>query len=83
MRLCEWAAFDASFAAMSDSSSTSFVKNMLSRLGSMPLAILLLTVLALASAIGTVLLQNQGQTDYLQQFGPLWYWVLRSLGMFD
>ncbi|MDX8414114.1 MAG: cytochrome c biogenesis protein ResB, partial [Mariprofundales bacterium] len=46
-------------------------------------AILLLTVLALASAIGTVLLQNQGQTDYLQQFGPLWYWVLRSLGMFD
>jgi len=68
---------------MNDSSSTSFVKNMLSRLGSMPLAILLLTVLALASAIGTVLLQNQGQTDYLQQFGPLWYWVLRSLGMFD
>jgi len=49
----------------------------------MPLAILLLTVLALASAIGTVLLQNQGQVDYLQQFGPLWYWVLRSLGMFD
>ncbi|RMH50070.1 MAG: cytochrome c biogenesis protein ResB [Zetaproteobacteria bacterium] len=49
----------------------------------MPLAIVLLTVLALASAIGTVLLQNQGQVDYLQQFGPLWYWVLRALGLFD
>ncbi|MDX8408454.1 MAG: cytochrome c biogenesis protein ResB [Mariprofundales bacterium] len=59
------------------------IKILLARLGSMPLAILLLTVLALASAIGTVLLQNQGQTDYLQQFGPLWYWVLRALGMFD
>jgi len=63
--------------------SSSLIKTLLLRLGSMPLAILLLTVLALASAIGTVLLQNQGQTDYLQQFGPLWYWVLRSLGMFD
>ncbi len=73
----------ASVAAMKDSASSSMIKTLLLRLGSMPLAILLLTVLALASAIGTVLLQNQGQTDYLQQFGPLWYWVLRSLGMFD
>jgi cytochrome c biogenesis protein len=53
------------------------------RLGSMSLAVVLLTVLSLASAIGTVLLQNQNQGDYLQQFGPLWYWVFRSLGMFD
>ncbi|MDQ6950332.1 MAG: cytochrome c biogenesis protein ResB [Mariprofundales bacterium] len=61
----------------------SLIKILLARLGTMPLAILLLIVLALASSIGTVLLQNQGQTDYLQQFGPLWYWVLRALGMFD
>lgn len=59
------------------------VKPTLMRMGSMPLAILLLVVLALASVIGTVLLQNQDQTDYLQQFGPLWYWVFRSLGLFD
>ncbi|MDQ6964184.1 MAG: cytochrome c biogenesis protein ResB, partial [Mariprofundales bacterium] len=68
---------------MSETPSTPFIKNLVLKLGSMPLAILLLTVLALASAIGTVLLQNQGQVDYLQQFGPLWYWVLRALGMFD
>ncbi len=53
------------------------------RLGSMSLAVVLLTVLSIASAIGTILLQNQSQTDYLQQFGPLWYWVFRSLGLFD
>ena len=53
------------------------------RLSSMSLAIALLVVLALASAIGTVLLQNQAQADYLNQFGPLWYNVFRSLGLFD
>ncbi len=53
------------------------------RLGSMSLAIILLVVLSIASVIGTVLLQNQDQADYLQQFGPLWYWVFRALGLFD
>jgi cytochrome c biogenesis protein len=53
------------------------------RLSSMSLAIVLLSVLALASIIGTVLLQNQSQGDYLQQFGPLWYWTFRNLGLFD
>ncbi|MBF0281231.1 MAG: cytochrome c biogenesis protein ResB [Zetaproteobacteria bacterium] len=49
----------------------------------MPLAIVILSVLALASVIGTVLLQNQSETDYLTQFGPVWYWVFQSLGLFD
>ncbi|WP_238701794.1 cytochrome c biogenesis protein ResB [Mariprofundus erugo] len=60
-----------------------FIKYLWQRLGSMSLAIILLVVLSVASVIGTVLLQNQDQTDYLQQFGPLWYWVFRSLGLFD
>jgi len=59
------------------------VKPLLLRFASMTLAIVLLTVLALASMIGTVLLQNQEQADYLAQFGPVWYWVFRGLGMFD
>jgi len=33
--------------------------------------------------IGTVLLQNQEQTDYLRQFGPLWYNTFRVLGLFN
>lgn len=49
----------------------------------MSLAIILLMILSIASVIGTVLLQNQAQGDYLQQFGPLWYWVFRALGLFD
>jgi len=60
-----------------------FLKHIWQRLGSMSLAIILLVVLAIASVIGTVLLQNQDQADYLLQFGPLWYWVFRSLGLFD
>lgn len=59
------------------------LKPVLDRLGSMPLAIVLLMVLAIASVIGTVLLQNQEQADYLSQFGPLWYWNFRILGLFD
>ena len=60
-----------------------FAKTIWTRLGSMSLAVILLVVLSIASVIGTVLLQNQSQTDYLQQFGPLWYWTFRSLGLFD
>ncbi len=59
------------------------LKTLWQRVGSMSLAIILLVVLSIASVIGTVLLQNQAQADYLQQFGPLWYWVFRSLGLFD
>jgi len=59
------------------------IKPFFLRFASMPLAIVLLMVLAIASMIGTVLLQNQEQADYLTQFGPVWYWVFRSLGLFD
>jgi len=59
------------------------IKPLFIRFASMPLAIVLLMVLAIASVIGTVLLQNQEQADYLNQFGPVWYWVFRSLGLFD
>ncbi|MDX8381179.1 MAG: cytochrome c biogenesis protein ResB [Ghiorsea sp.] len=58
-------------------------KPILTRLGSMPVAILLLIVLAVASVIGTVLQQNKEQADYMFQFGPTWYWTFRSLGLFD
>lgn len=59
------------------------IKPILNRIGSMPVAILLFVLLAVASVIGTVLQQNQEQADYLHQFGPTWYWTFRSLGLFD
>lgn len=51
-------------------------------LGSMPLAISLLVVVAIASIIGTVLQQNQPYNDYLIKFGPFWFEVFKSLGLF-
>ena len=59
------------------------IKPILNRIGSMPVAILLLLLLSVASVIGTVLQQNQDQADYLHQFGPTWYWTFRALGLFD
>lgn len=52
-------------------------------LSSMRFAISLLTVLAIASAIGTVLQQNQAYSSYVIEFGPFWFDVFRLLGLFD
>jgi len=52
-------------------------------LGSMRLAVTLLAALAVASVAGTVLQQNQPYNDYLAKFGPYWFGVYESLGLFD
>jgi len=52
-------------------------------LTSMNLAIALLSILAIASVIGTVLQQNQPFNDYLIEFGPFWYEVFKTLGLYD
>ncbi|MBS4098882.1 MAG: cytochrome c biogenesis protein ResB [Sulfuricella sp.] len=49
----------------------------------MRFAISLLTVLAIASAIGTVLQQNQAYSSYVIEFGAFWFDVFRLLGLFD
>ena len=52
-------------------------------LGSMELAITLLITLAIASVIGTVLQQNQPYPDYVIKFGPYWFEVFETLGLYD
>ncbi|HKJ76736.1 MAG TPA: cytochrome c biogenesis protein ResB [Gammaproteobacteria bacterium] len=52
-------------------------------LGSMNLAITLLVALAIASVIGTVLQQNQAFNSYIMKFGPFWFEVFKSLGLYD
>ena len=52
-------------------------------LGSMDLAITLLLTLAVASVIGTVLQQNQPYTDYIIKFGPFWFELFESAGLYD
>ncbi|WP_137936200.1 cytochrome c biogenesis protein ResB [Chitinivorax sp. B] len=49
----------------------------------MRFAITLLTVIAIASVIGTVLQQNQPYPAYTIEFGPFWFEVFRTLGLYD
>ena len=51
-------------------------------LSSMRFAISLLTFLAVASVLGTILKQNEPYTNYLNQFGPFWFAVFESLSLY-
>jgi len=51
-------------------------------LSSMRFAISLLTLIAVASVIGTVLKQNEPMTNYVNQFGPFWFEVFGKLGLY-
>lgn len=52
-------------------------------LSSMRFAVALLSLLALASVIGTVLQQNQQDIGYVVEFGPFWDQIFRFLGLYD
>jgi cytochrome c biogenesis protein ResB len=49
----------------------------------MRFAISLLTILGIASIIGTVLKQNEPYNNYLNQFGPFWFPVFEKLGLYS
>lgn len=50
---------------------------------SMRFAVSLLSVLAVASVIGTVLQQNRPAQDYVVKFGPFWAEIFGFLGLYD
>lgn len=52
-------------------------------LSSMRFAVALLTVLAIASAIGTVIRQNEPFQNYIVEFGPFWFALFERIGLFD
>lgn len=52
-------------------------------LSSMRFAISLLTLLAIASVIGTVLKQNEPYPNYVVEFGQFWFTGFEWLGLFD
>ncbi len=52
-------------------------------LSSMRFAVSLLTVLAIASIVGTVLQQNQPMADYIVKLGPFWFEIFKFLGLYD
>lgn len=50
---------------------------------SMRFAISLLTVISIASIVGTVLIQNEPMTNYVNQFGPFWFEVFGKLSLYS
>ncbi|WP_018863278.1 MULTISPECIES: cytochrome c biogenesis protein ResB [Thioalkalivibrio] len=52
-------------------------------MGSMNLAITLLVALAIASVIGTVLVQNEPYTEYLIDYGPFWHEIFAGMGLYQ
>ncbi len=61
----------------------SFGKSAYELLSSMRFAISLLTVLAIASIIGTVLKQNEPYNNYIVQLGTFWFEFFKTLGLYD
>ena len=52
-------------------------------LSSMRLAISLLSLVAIASVVGTVLKQNEPMPNYVNQFGPFWFELFGKLGLYS
>ncbi len=50
---------------------------------SMRFAISLLSIVSIASVIGTVLKQSEPMTNYVNQFGPFWFEVFAKLGLYS
>jgi cytochrome c biogenesis protein len=52
-------------------------------LSSMRFAVSMLTVIAIASIIGTVLQQNKPYPDYILKFGQFWFEIFEKIGLYD
>jgi cytochrome c biogenesis protein len=58
------------------------VADIVELVSSMRFAISLLTVISIASIIGTVVLQNEPLPNYVNQFGPFWFEVFARLSVY-
>ncbi len=67
----------------SQSSAPSFAARLWDFIGSMRFAVSILTVVAIASAIGTIIKQNESRLSYVDQFGGFWAGVFALLGLHD
>ena len=61
----------------------SFGRSLFELLSSMRFAISLLSILAVASIVGTVLKQSEPYANYIIQLGPFWFEVFEKLGLYD
>ncbi|MEY5050847.1 MAG: hypothetical protein RLZZ619_777, partial [Pseudomonadota bacterium] len=65
-----------------DSSLKKFNRASVELLSSMRFAIALLTIISIASVIGTVIKQGEPYNNYVNQFGPLWAEIFNGLSLF-
>lgn len=67
---------------MTSAARSSIARELLDLLSSMRFAIALLSVICIASVIGTVLRQNEPMGNYVSQFGPFWAEVFGLVGLY-
>lgn len=70
-------------SGLQSKSGQSAAKRAVELISSMRFAIALLVVLSIASIIGTVLTQDDPYPNYVNQFGPFWADIFRSLGLYN
>ena len=63
------------------SSGSRLLRNAVELLSSMRFAISLLTLICIASVIGTVVKQNEPAANYVNQFGPFWSELFATVGL--
>ncbi|MFM2060079.1 MAG: hypothetical protein RLY71_4464, partial [Pseudomonadota bacterium] len=72
----------ASTAGVEVRAGARWLRDSVELLSSMRFAIALLTVICIASVIGTVIQQHQPPVNYVNQFGPFWAEVFGRLGLY-
>ena len=72
----------ASTAGLEVRGGSRWVQETVELLSSMRFAIALLTIICIASVIGTVVQQHQPPVNYVNQFGPFWSEVFGRLGLY-
>lgn len=74
---------DTSTAGLQLNTKRRWLAEMVELVSSMRFAISLLTIISIASVIGTVLKQNEPMPNYVNQFGPFWFEVFGKLGLYS
>lgn len=74
---------DTQKSSRSDNVERGVAVRLLRLLSSMPVAVSLLCLVAVASMIGTILVQNREEDFYIANLGPTWYKVFNALDFFD
>jgi len=61
----------------------SFVTELVELVSSMRFAISLLTIISIASVVGTVVIQGEPMPNYVNQFGPFWFEVFARFSVYS